>query len=257
MKRRLIAALAALVLAGVSALVLVKYVSGADQRAMAGMQTAKVYVVTAPIPEGTAADGLGQSVKTRTLPQAAVVSGAVTDLAQIAGKVASTELQPGEQLLVSRFTTPEQLAGTQKVTVPKGFQQVSIQLDPPQVVGGDLVAGDHVGIFITDTDAKATHLTVPKALVTRTQGAVSQPPGSPSAGGSTTGTAASKQPSAGASASADAIPDGAVIVTVAVSAADAEKIVWGAQNGNIWLSLEDAQSTDNGTSIITGKKVFQ
>ncbi len=257
MKRRLIAAFAALLLAGVSAVVLVKYVSGADQRAMAGMQTTTVYVVTAAVPVGTTAAGLGASVATRTLPRSAVVSGAVTSLTEIAGKVATTDLQPGEQLLSSRFADPATAAASHKASVPKGFHRVSIQLDPPQVVGGDLAAGDHVGVFITNTDDKTTHLTVPRALVTRTQGAISRPPGTTSPGGSSTDNAASKQPSSDSSASADAIPDGSVIVTVAVSAADAEKIVWGAENGKIWLSLENAQSTQNGTTIITGKKVFQ
>src|SRR4051794_22984736 len=89
-KRRLIAALVAIVLAGISALVLVNYVSGADQRAMAGMQTTTVYVVTAPIAAGTAVSDLAESITTKAIPQSALASGAVTNLSQITGKVTTT-----------------------------------------------------------------------------------------------------------------------------------------------------------------------
>ena len=53
MKRRIIAAVAALLLAGIGAVVLTSYVRGADARAMAGMQTEKVLVVTTMVPKGT------------------------------------------------------------------------------------------------------------------------------------------------------------------------------------------------------------
>ena len=62
MKRRVIAAIAAILLAGVGAVVLLGYVGHADQRALAGMETVSVFVVTALIPEGTTADALAKLV---------------------------------------------------------------------------------------------------------------------------------------------------------------------------------------------------
>ena len=46
MIRRVLAAVAAILLAAIGALVLVTYVGNADQRAMAGMQTTEVLVVS-------------------------------------------------------------------------------------------------------------------------------------------------------------------------------------------------------------------
>ena len=58
LKRRLVAAVLALVLAGAGGVLLLGYVKGADRRAMAGMETVNVLVVTALIPNGTSADAL-------------------------------------------------------------------------------------------------------------------------------------------------------------------------------------------------------
>ena len=95
--RRIFAALAALLLAGVGALLLMGYVKGADQRAMAGMDTAKVLVVALPIAQGTSAESLTKQVTTEVMPVKAVAVGSVSDLAQLAGRVATTDLQPGER----------------------------------------------------------------------------------------------------------------------------------------------------------------
>ncbi len=49
MRRRLLAALAALLLAATGAVVLLAYVRGADARALAGVQTVDVLVIDQPV----------------------------------------------------------------------------------------------------------------------------------------------------------------------------------------------------------------
>ena len=105
MKRRLLAAFAALVLLCAGTVVLLAYVHGADARALAGVQTVDVLVADQPIPEGTTAQGLSALVRTEVLPRKAAVEGRVTDLDELAGLVATVDVQPGEQLLLSRFGT--------------------------------------------------------------------------------------------------------------------------------------------------------
>ena len=83
MKRRIIAAVAAVILAGVAAFGLFTYVRGADARAMAGQETIEVLVVTKAVPKGTTAEGLTKSVESKLLPQTAVAPGAVTSLDEI------------------------------------------------------------------------------------------------------------------------------------------------------------------------------
>src|ERR671921_96173 len=103
MRRRLLAAFAALVLLFTGTVVLLAYVRGADARALAGVQTTEVLVADEVIPEGTPADQLTTLVRTETLPRKAAVEGRVTDLDELAGLVATVDVQPGEQLLLSRF----------------------------------------------------------------------------------------------------------------------------------------------------------
>jgi pilus assembly protein CpaB len=50
-------------------------------------------------------------------------------------------------------------------------------------------------------------------------------------------------------------PGDMVSVTFALSAADAEKLVFGAEHGRLWLSLEPADADTSGTRIVTPKNV--
>src|SRR3954447_26784811 len=106
MRRRLLAASAALVLFVLGTVVLLAYVRGADARAFAGAQPVQVLVVDQLIPAGTPGNGLTDFVRTETVPAKAAVQGRVTDLAELAGLVATTDLEPGEQLLTGRFENP-------------------------------------------------------------------------------------------------------------------------------------------------------
>ena len=82
MRRRLLAALAALLLAATGAVVLLAYVRGADARALAGVETVDVLVVDQPVAEGTPGEDLAGLVRTERLPVKAVVPGGVTDLGE-------------------------------------------------------------------------------------------------------------------------------------------------------------------------------
>src|SRR5690348_18029695 len=131
------------------ALVLVGYAHGADERAMAGMKTAGVFVVSQPIPAGTAGDQLTGKVRVEAVPVKAAAPGRVTDLADLKGKVATVDLQPGEQLLSSRFSSPNDVRAPGTVAVPKGDQEISVLLEPQRAVGGRLQSGDKVGIYVS------------------------------------------------------------------------------------------------------------
>lgn len=171
MTRRLLAAAAALVLLVLGAGVLLAYVHGADRRALAGVRTVPVLVVDQPVPAGTAAGDLGPLVRTDQLPARAAVEGRVTDLAALAGQVATVDLQPGEQLLAGRFARPDSLTPPGTVAAPEGTEQVSVLLDPQRAVGGRLAAGDTVGVFVSQQEPPTTHAVLHRVLVTQVQGA--------------------------------------------------------------------------------------
>ena len=243
MRRRLLAAIAALVLAGTGAFLLLSYVRGADARAMAGVETVDLLVVTAAVPEGTSAEELGSFLAVEAVPAKLAATDSLASLQGLGGRVTTTALQPGEQLLASRLADPATLIAPDHVEVPSGMQEVTISLEAQRALGGHLVAGDRVGVFLTAGDA--THLTLQKVLLTRVQGAVS--------------TAVAQDPAAAVdgAAPADAAPAGQVVVTLAVPGPDAEQVVWAMENGSVWLSLEPADASEDGTRVVTGLEALQ
>ncbi|MFJ6133062.1 RcpC/CpaB family pilus assembly protein [Janibacter terrae] len=251
MSRRLVAAVAALVLALVGTFVIVAYVSGADERAMSDMAPVEVLVVTTPVPEGTPVDQLTDLVAPKEVPASAVSPGALTSLDEVSGRVVQTGLQPGEQLLAHRFVEPEVLAVASDVKVPAGKHQVTVQLERTRVLGGQLLAGQEVGVFVSTNGAvkekNTTHLTVDGVLVTRVEGGV----GAPAEGAAEPSTPPADQPAD------QAPPAESVTVTLALDAADAEKVVFAAEYEQIWLSLQGAKAGSKGTSVVTRENLYK
>jgi pilus assembly protein CpaB len=245
-RRRLLAALAALVLILIGTVVLVAYVRGADSRALAGIRTVEVLVADEVIPAGTSGKELSGLVRTEVLPEKAALDGRVTDLSALAGEVATVDLQPGEQLLAGRFAAPGSLQAPGTVAVPDGLQEVSVLLEPQRAVGGRLAAGDTVGVYVSvtlDQGGAATHAVLHRVLVTQVQGAPT--PADPKAAGDTE-TASSGTPA----------PTASLMVTLAVSAQQAEAVVYGIEHGTIWLSLEPEGAATGGTDVITQGNIY-
>ena len=132
--------------------------------------------------------------------------------------MATVDLLPGEQLLAGRFERPDDLQAPGTVAVPAGLQEVSVLLEPQRAVGGRLAAGDTVGVFVSlpRDGTRRPHAVLHDVLVTQVQGAPAPPPGE-----ATTETA-----SAGAAA-----PSASLLVTLAVTAAEAETVVFGVEHG--------------------------
>ncbi|WP_307864647.1 RcpC/CpaB family pilus assembly protein [Allobranchiibius sp. CTAmp26] len=179
----------------------------------------------------------------RSLQRTAVPTGTLSSLAQVSGQVTTADIQPGEQLFAGNFTDPKSLLAPGQVAVPNGMQQVSVMLESQRVLGGHLSAGGTVGLFISvKQPTEQTHLTLQKVLVTAVQGAA--PTATPTTGGSST-------------APAQPVFTGNVMVTLALTAPDAEKVVFAAEYGTIWLSLEPASAKEGGTRIVNPGNVYK
>lgn len=215
MNRKLTGLLGAVGLASVGTLVLVGYVSAAEERAVAGERMVPVLVVAAPIEKGTPASQLGEHVRTEQVPAKVRADGAVTDLAAVDGKVASVDLVPGEQLLTDRFATAEQVG---PVGLPPGLEEVTLNLESERAVGGRVRTGSEVAVFASFTgDQPRTEVILRDAPV------VAVAPSDSRSSGEDGGTT----------------PGAGLLVTLAVEPAVAERIVFGAEHGRIWLSGAD------------------
>ncbi|MEZ2388305.1 Flp pilus assembly protein CpaB [bacterium RCC_150] len=257
MKSRLVAGSAAALLAVIGVFLVFSYAQGADQRAVQNLSPVDVLVVKAAIPAGTPVEAMQASLATQQLPQSAVPQSALHTLADSAGKVAAVDLVPGETLVSERLVAPDAVKTPGEVKVPAGLQEVSFQLEPQRVVGGRLVPGDHIGIFISMSsggmeakpDKSTTELTIHKVLLTAVQRA-------PQAGASQQPT---PNPSSGPAANpADTnLPTGSLLLTVAVNDVDASKIVFAAEFEKIWLSKEPLDAKDGGPTIIQPGGVYK
>ena len=250
MRRRLLAATAALVLLSAGTLVLLAYVRGADARALAGVRTTEVLVADQVIPAGTTADELTALVRTETLPRKAAVDGRVTDLDELNGLVATVDLQPGEQLLQSRFGEDDDLGEEGTVPVPAGLQEVTVLLEPQRAVGGRVAAGDTVGVVVSIGDGKQngdTGAVMHEVLITEVQGAP-LPDDAAAEAAETDETATAS--------SGSAVPVQSLMITLAVTAAQAEAVVYGMEHGSIWLSLENEDADTGGTEKLDAGNIY-
>lgn len=255
MKSRLLAGVAAIVIAIVGAILVVSYAQGADSRAVQDLDPVSVLVVQKAVPAGTPVASLQAFLTTQELPGTAVSKSALKNLDGQGGKVTSVELLPGEQLVAERLIQPEELKASGAVEIPKGLQEVSFQLEPQRVVGGRIAAGDHIGIFINikgggleaKPEKETTQLSIHKVLVTSVQRA---PTATPSPAPSANGSAAPAQDTS--------LPTGSMLLTVAVNDVDATKIVYAAEFEKLWLSKEPLDATDSGRpGIMTKPEVYK
>lgn len=252
MRTRIIGAILALVLTVVGAFVLIGYVRGADARAVEGAELVDVYVVRDTVPKGTAGESIEAFVSVDSVLKRNAAEGAVTNLADIGGLVADAAILPGEQLLQARFVDPSELAAAGEVPVPEGMQLVSFTLSADRVVGGQVRAGDRIGLVGTvdpdeagdaaDAINPITRFAFHGVLVTKVQGVIAPDPDSGEGG---------------EQGSQDAI-----MMTIALSAPDVERWVWFAEgeSGNyaqMWLTLENELTDNSGTRPVDGSNAWQ
>jgi pilus assembly protein CpaB len=254
MNRRLVAAFVAAALALVAFVSIFLYVKNADVRALNGVVAKDVYVVVNPIAKGTLAENLGTNVQLTQVPAKAVPVEAVYDLTAIQSKAASVDLVAGEVLLTSRFVDPA--AATQEtVPVPKGMQEMSLQVNADKIRGGILKPGETIGVVLSMTPSSVDPVSIPgigsvtitgdtitkqimsKVLVTRVQGGIAP----------ATDTSVSGPPAAGS-----------VTITVALSTSDIEKLTWATATGApLMLTVENKDTDDSSSQYTNGKVVLR
>lgn len=245
MRTRLIAAVLALLLAAGGTVALIAYVRGADARALEGTRTVNVLVATQAIPRNTPAKSLVGLVAVKALPEVAVLPDRVTSLDQLADQVALTELLPGEQLVRARFADVVTARSQQSSGLPEGMQEVTVLLEPQRAIGGHIAAGDTVGVFLSFEEPESTHLKFQKVLITRVQAAPLPNVGSEGAD------------AAVVDAGPAPLPSGNYLVSLAVNASMAERIVFASEFGTIWLSNEPLNADESGASIVNRESVYR
>lgn len=245
MKRRGLTIVLAVLLAVLGAAGVLVYVNHANARAVAGQRAVTVLVAKQGIPSGTAAgDALRMGmIGSEVLPASSVPGDVLTSVSSDASAlVTDAPVAPGEVLTSAMLVTANQ--ATTGLAVPKGMVAVAIQFCVPEAVAGNVAPGSNVAVFSTTGTSTGgnkasmagvpacsgqhtltggltakTTLVLPKVLVL----AVGEGTGNGQATNTTTTTSTSGSNIA--------------LITLAVSTADASKLIQMSENGLPYLAL--------------------
>ncbi|MEM7285022.1 MAG: RcpC/CpaB family pilus assembly protein [Actinomycetota bacterium] len=273
MRRKIVMVVAALLCGALGTALLVRFVQGAESRALEGEQLVEVFVVTEYIPSGTSGTAMIENglVEVTEVPEKVRPVGSVISAADIADQVADTDLFPGEQLVVDRFINPDAFdSNPSAVQAPEGYIEISVSMPPQRVMGGFISPGDTVAIFASfnpgagegssvDIDGipvelpeelatelalpeETTHVLMHKVLVTEIQ--VEEVPVQP-------------DPDDPRVANAPRlVPSGNMLLTLALTTPEAERLVFALEYGSLYMAQEPEDAPEEGTQIQTRETVY-
>jgi len=224
MTRRILGVLLAIILAVIGTGAVLLYVYSAKNSVAEGQTAVKVLVAKQRIPAGTS----GESIRDKSLveeivmPAATVPADSLNSIATELDKLVLThDVQPRQLVLKGMFGAATRLSGG--IAVPEKMLALSVKTAVEEEVGGFVRPGSQVAVFVTFATAgkETTKLLLPR-VETLAVGAYGQD-----------GETSSQQDSD------DTKPAGTVtlLVTVAVSQADAEKLVHAVRYGKIYMAL--------------------
>jgi pilus assembly protein CpaB len=245
MKRRLLIITLALLMAAIGAGGVLAYVNRANDRAIAGLKAVTVLTAGKKIASGTSAgaalhDGL---LITEKLPASSVPSNAVQAITPgLSPLVLSSALQPGQLLLRPMLVTPVHTTGG--MALPNGMIAITLTFCLAEAVAGDVQPGSQVAVFDT--------------VVGGSSGGASAEPACAGSHTQINGTAKTRlvltrvrvlsvgtgQPSTSSTtaASSSSSSQGGVMLTVAVTQADAERLIAISETGLPYLALLSSTS---------------
>lgn len=229
MSKRTIALVVAVVLAAVATVALVSYVRGYEERIQANQELVQVFVAKDIIPKGTSGDvaierGLIDQIK---VPRQARADGAVTSLEEIKSDIADATVFKGEQILNTRFVPPSQVSAD-VLTVPANRVAMSVEVGIPPGVSQFVQIGDHVSVIAQFTfqargssgDQRLTKLLLHDIEVLQVGKLVRTAP--------TQGQPATQSVQ---------VPDANVLLTLALSLPQAEKLANAVFSGRLYITL--------------------
>jgi pilus assembly protein CpaB len=234
MNKRALAAVLAVLLAAAGILALVMYTNAAQDRAFRGTQTVAVLRVTQNVPAGTKASDLGGKIEQVKLPRAAVPDGAVATVSDLGKKVTTSNLVPGEVLVGARFDSSLEQSRSTTVDVPKGLQELTLELNSARMLGGDLVPGDRVGVVASYDLQKVSNFAVNKVLVLAVNGGIP----------------------AGAPAGDAPVTTGVMQVRLALEPDVAIEVVNAAEFGKVWLTRQN-EGARTARKVVTSEDVVK
>jgi Flp pilus assembly protein CpaB len=268
MKLRVILIILAIIIAGVAVVGVIAYTTNIKQTAEQEVEKIEVLVAVQNIPKDTFVEELisANSVQLVAIPRKYIADGVLTTLDDYKGFVTISPISTGEQITTTKFVKPE-LVGL-AFNLSKDMVAISIPVDRISAVSNLIRIGDMVNVIATFTDleiSSAENQTTAAAETTtaaaETTAVSTQAPETTQETQTITKTllwnvkvlylgtreiTAEEQKTLGSTILSNqaAKSSGGVIsintATLALSVADAEKLVFTEQMGSVWLVLVPA-----------------
>lgn len=227
------AVMIALACAGVAAVILVVAINGYRNSVNGSATPATVLVANGLIQKGTSGNAIaaGQLYTPTKFTEKNVSTGAITDAATLRGKVAVSDILPGQQLTLADFGaatgTSAQLAANERA--------ISVPLDSSHGLSGVIQTGDRVDVyagFNVQTQAGGSgpvmRLLLPDVLVLQASGG----------GGGSVGGGGSNN------------------VVLAVNDNQAAQLAYASDNGKVWLMLRPGNAQNPTQTVATLESIL-
>lgn len=232
--RRVLILVIATALAGLTAFLTFHYANTADERAFKGAELVEVFVVKKDIPKGLPGErALDEDyIGKESIPRKFFPAKAITNPQQLRGQVAPAALSTGVPLVDGNFVEPRVAQESFAQRLGKDQQAVTLSVSDVQAVARLVVPGDRVNLMLTmdkegapaGAGTKETKFVIQNVQVLAVGNTTSLQPGE---------AAGEPQPlAAGVAKTADS-----GLMTFAVPAIDAERVVHASQVGAIHLTL--------------------
>jgi pilus assembly protein CpaB len=236
MNRRIVLIAVAVVLALFGTFAVYSYAHNADERAVAGGRAVKVLIATKRVAAGTSwADAVkGGTMSVQNMPASSAPNSALTSLsAGVANTaVAQSDIAPGQVVLREAFgaATPQ----TGVLAIPKGKIAISVSLGSDADVAGYVSPQSQVIVFVTSAlkepaGTKNNKLATAGDTLSVTRTVVSRASVIATSAAAPTDTVG-KTADGGSS-------QGAVLITLALSQSDAQRVIMSQNAGQLYLGL--------------------
>jgi pilus assembly protein CpaB len=266
MSRRFGLLAVALVVALLGTFAVFSYVSKVEAKTLTGAEPVDVLVATERVASGTTGASLskGEAVEVLTMPRKAVPEGALISLDGVKQQSLVSDVFAGEVLLRAKFA--DQTAQTGDLVIPKEKIAVSVELEDPQRVAGFVVPGSDVAIFATVDKTSGSATATATAVETSESTATIDVEADVAIDDSYTRLLLPRTsviavgPATLRPDTAEQVADDAVataVLTVAVTQAEAEKLVHAAQKGELYLGLLSTTSKTGPGTGVTNTSLFK
>ena len=136
------------VAAGLAVIVLVVYLHNYRNSVNSAAATGPVLVAKQLIPKGTSGDLIASmsQYQVAQLPKSDFKDGAITDPGILAGRVATTDIYPRQQLTAAEFSPT--VVDTLGQHITGAERAITLSLDAVHGLAGQIAAGDHIDIYV-------------------------------------------------------------------------------------------------------------